>query len=104
MTQKRIEVLFLEGCPNHAPAVELARSIADELGVDAVIQEVGVFSPAKARAMQFLGSPSSRVDGVDVEPGARSRTDYGYSCRTYGGAGLPSADFVRDAIANRATT
>ena len=71
----RIELLYFDGCP----------------GYEAV-----------AREERFLGSPTLRVDGVDVEPGARDRRDYGLKCRLYRTAdGLldaPPDEWVRDAL------
>ncbi len=42
-----------------------------------------VESPEDAEAQRFLGSPTVRVDGVDVEPGAAERADFGMKCRLY---------------------
>lgn len=95
---KKIEILYFEGCPNHKPAVELAREVVNELGIDAAILEVEIRGPEDALRLRFLGSPSILVNGVDVEPAARARSDFGYSCRTYDGEGLPARDFVRDAL------
>lgn len=94
----KVEVLFFGGCPNHEPAVELARDVARELGVPAEVEEVEVKSPEDARRLRFLGSPSVHVNGVDVEPRARGRSDFGYTCRTYGGKGLPKREEVAAAM------
>lgn len=94
----RVEVLFFEGCPNHKPAVELARAVARDLGVSGEVDEVEVKTPEDAKRLRFLGSPSIRVDGLDVEPKARGRTDFGFCCRTYGGKGLPSREVVEAAM------
>lgn len=40
----------------------------------------------EAEAYRFLGSPTLRVDGRDIEPGADERTDFGFKCRVYRGA------------------
>ena len=39
---------------------------------------------------RFLGSPTVRIDGEDVEPGADSRSDFGLGCRLYRSAEGPS--------------
>ena len=52
----------------------------------------------------FLGSPTVRIDGLDIEPSARQRTAFGMMCRTYeGGGGVPSEDLIRNAITRAAT-
>ena len=95
---KRVEILYFEGCPNHEPAVRRVADVARELGVDVEIAETDVETPEHAQAMRFLGSPTIRVDGVDIEPSARSRTDFGYSCRTYAGSGVPSRPMIAAAL------
>lgn len=94
----RIQVLSFDGCPNHAPAVDLVRDVAAELGIDAEIETVEVGDQTEAERRRFLGSPTIQVDGVDVEPDARTRTDFAFSCRTYAGDGLPSRDLVRESM------
>jgi copper chaperone CopZ len=94
----KIEVLYFEGCPNHKPAVELARDLARELAVPAEVVEVEVVTPDDAKRLRFLGSPSIRIDGVDVEREARHRTDFGFTCRLYSGKGLPNREVVVAAI------
>src|SRR5260370_42562099 len=79
----RIEVLYFEGCPNHAPALELVRQVLKEEAISAEVSEVNVSDASTAQELGFLGSPSVRVDGLDVEPAARSVRDYGMMCRTY---------------------
>jgi len=94
----KVEVLFFEGCPNHAPAVQLAKEVVSELGVDAKVEEVEVKTPEEAVERRFLGSPSVLVNGVDVESGARGRTDFGFACRTYNGRGVPSRESIVAAL------
>ncbi|MBX3178360.1 MAG: YHS domain-containing protein [Candidatus Hydrogenedentes bacterium] len=97
-----IDVLYVEGCPNYAAALTMAREAAAELGVNADIQEVLVRGPEEARAMHFLGSPSIQVDFEDIEPGAGERTDFAYAARSYGGAPLPPRAMLVAAIARAA--
>jgi hypothetical protein len=98
----RIEVLYFDGCPNHKPAIERAQEVLREEGVSAEVLEVNVSEPSMAQALGFLGSPSVRVNGLDVEPEARGVREYGMMCRTYAvngrREGLPSRDMLRRAI------
>jgi copper chaperone CopZ len=95
---KKIDILFFEGCPNHTPAVELAREVAAELNLELEINEIEVTGPEDAIQLRFLGSPSIRVDGLDIEPAARHLTKFGFSCRTYSGEGLPPKETLADAL------
>jgi len=93
----RIEVLAFEGCPNAERALEVARRVAGELVPGAAVQRVEIDTPEKAAALGFLGSPSIRVDGVDVEG---KRTEHGtIGCRIYeGGTGVPPEWLVEAAV------
>ena len=93
-----IEVLFFAGCPNHEPTLTLAREVVSELGLDVEIREVEIRDEADALRCQFLGSPSVRVDGVDIEPSAAERTKYTFSCRVYGASGVPPKEHLVRAL------
>ena len=104
MASPVVEILYFEGCPNHVPARELVERVAAEAGVDADVRLVDVETPADVARLRFLGSPTIRVDGRDVEPGADARTDYTRSCRVYrtdtGITGQPDEAWVREALTN----
>ncbi len=95
----RVEVLFFEGCPNYRSAVELAKAAVARVAPHARVDEVEVRDNDEAARLRFLGSPTVHVDGVDIEPEARSRTDYAMSCRVYGGSGLPPREMIEAALA-----
>ena len=98
----KIEVLYFDGCPNHKPALERVRQVLAEEGLSAVVLEVNVSEPSIAQRVGFLGSPSIRVNGLDVEPEARRGHAYGVMCRTYAvngrREGLPSREMLRRAM------
>src|SRR5262245_56211155 len=98
----KIEVLYFNGCPNHSIAVERLREVLAEENVSAEIFEINVADDDQARAIGFLGSPTIRINGVDVEPAARTGRQPGMSCRTYveGGRqeGIPSRSRLQVAV------
>lgn len=103
----RIDLLSFDGCPN----VEATREVIEDAlrleSVNAAIHFVRVETAEAARKMRFLGSPSVRVDGTDVEPSANARTAYGLMCRTYNDnagahARTPPIEMIRAAIRRRA--
>jgi hypothetical protein len=67
-----------------------------------VIAHVNVPDPEAAERLRFLGSPTIRVDGRDIEPGADRRTEYVLACRIYRTeeriAGVPDDRWLRDAL------
>ena len=97
-----MELLYFDGCPNHLGTKELVERVATEVGVDLDLRLIEVRRPEDAYRMRFLGSPSIRIDGHDVEPGADDREQFEYACRVYrtdaGLAGQPAADWVRAAL------
>jgi len=98
----KIEVLYFDGCPNHKPAIDQVREGVGEEDVSADVVEVNVSDESTAQKVGFLGSPSVRVNGLDVEPEARAAREYGMMCRTYAvngrREGLPSRELLRQAI------
>ena len=102
-----IEVLYFEGCPNHLTAIEMVREILKSLGRQDEIHQVEVRTQADAEAIAFVGSPSIRVNGADIEPWARTAKAFGLSCRTYldgsQRSGVPSRELLRRAITERMT-
>lgn len=79
----RIELLYVDGCPGHEPLLARVRQLVAALGAPAVIEQVRIASHADAHAQRFLGSPTLRIGGADVEPGADERCDFGLKCRLY---------------------
>lgn len=64
-------------CPVTPGTVQLVESIARSMGVSIALERLHVKTPEEAEALAFLGSPTVRVEGQDIEPEARSRTDFG---------------------------
>jgi hypothetical protein len=103
----RVEILYFQGCPNHEPTLALVERLATELQIEPEIRLVEVADPEAAVELRFLGSPTVRVDGVDVEPGAAKRRDFALSCRIYRSDGgvdeQPQERWVREALTEAAT-
>lgn len=70
----------------------------EELGIDQAVEVIDVRGEQEAEQLKFLGSPTIRVNGQDVDPEARESTDYGMKCRLYrteeGTVGWPSKAMV----------
>lgn len=69
--QAQIELFYFDGCPNHHPARQLLQEVLREESVQAPIIEVPVETPEAAVKQRFLGSPTIRISGVDLDLGAR---------------------------------
>jgi hypothetical protein len=103
MNEKRtiVEVLFREGCPHVPLAIARVREAAVGHETEIELRLVRVQSSDEAITRRFLGSPSVRVDGGDVEHGVSS-VMYGLFGRGYWVANdverAPPARWVRCAI------
>jgi hypothetical protein len=102
MRRPLVEILYFEGCPNHEAARALVERVAAELGVEPELAVVEVTDAAAATRLRFLGSPTVRVEGRDVEPGAEERSEFVLSCRIYrtrrGTSGQPDPEWVGEAL------
>jgi len=102
MSVPRIEILTFDGCPNRFAAIELVDRILGETGMVASVEIVDVPDPETAATLHFLGSPTIRVGGRDIEPGAAQRRDFALACRVYktdaGLQGQPDARWLIDAL------
>jgi hypothetical protein len=106
----RVELLFWDGCPSHPKALDELRETMVDMALDpsaVVVREVE--TPAEAMLERFVGSPTIRIDGVDVQPPGEEPV--GLTCRIYhrrDGRISPTPDpaDVRDALraARTATT
>jgi hypothetical protein len=95
----KIEILYLDGCPNVTATVERLNHILQANSISAPITVTRVDDRITAQSVGFLGSPTVRINGIDVEPLSRSKTDFGLMCRRYDGSGVPSEAIIRRAIA-----
>lgn len=106
MSEPLVEVFTFEGCPHAGPALKLVAHVLDETGIAADVRRVDVADAESAEVHRFLGSPTIRVNGRDIEPGADDRDQYVLSCRVYhterGMQGEPDERWLRDALRTRA--
>jgi hypothetical protein len=98
----RVEIFYVEGCPNHDRTHALVERVAAELGIEPEVELIEVPDADAALELRFPGSPTVRVNGRDVEPGGSERRDFVASCRVYPGegglAGQPDEAWIRAAL------
>ena len=97
----KIELLYVDDCPGHAELRKRLPALLEQAGLDARIEDRRIGSEDAARAERFLGSPTLRINGRDVDAPTQAAEDYGLRCRLY-----PSAEGLRprpsDALITRA--
>jgi hypothetical protein len=99
----KIEFLWFDDCPNHEAARALLLSVLQERRIDAPIEDIDATDPDKANRLRFPGSPTIRIDGVDIEPGFVDPEEYTPRCRIYftnaGMVGVPERIWIEQALA-----
>lgn len=98
----KVEVLYVSECSTHPAAVKLVREVLAAQGVAANIHEVLVADEKMADELQFIGSPTIRINGRDVAGETARLKTFALSCRLYPGSreiGLPPAELVHRAVA-----
>jgi hypothetical protein len=98
----KIEVFYVADCPNRQPTIEIVQEVLREQGLRPDIIQLEISDPAQAAALSFVGSPTVRVDGKDVEPSVNLFPPCGVSCRTYFVDGrferTPRREWIRNAV------
>ena len=98
----KVTFLYYEECPSHDVALERLRSVLSEEDVEAEIEITKVETEAQAQRLHFIGSPTIRIDGRDIDPPS-SEAYYALTCRAYqleDGriSPLPSPNMIRRAL------
>ena len=101
-TRPLVEVLSFKGCPNRDAAIALVERVGTQLASNAEARVIEVHDQQTAEQTRFLGSPSIRVNGHDIEPDADRRQDFVHACRLYQSQhnlhGLPEETWLRQAL------
>jgi len=63
----KIEILYILDCPWCVKTKELVRKSLEELETKADIEEILIDSDEKARKYNFIGSPTIRINGKDIQ-------------------------------------
>ena len=98
----QVELLWWDGCPSTQKALAAVRDVLADEGLDpdaVVLREVS--TDADAERERFIGSPTIRVDGIEVAPA--DGEPVGLSCRVYHLSDgrvspVPDRQDIRDAV------
>lgn len=99
----KIEFLYFEGCPSYKQGLENLRQALRELNLPEDFEMINIDSDEKAREYNFIGSPTIRINGQDIDLRAREAKVTGYKgCRIYqteeGIKGAPTVEMIKKAI------
>jgi hypothetical protein len=97
-----VELLYFDGCPNYEAFRPHLRQLLAHHYPTVPISMIRIDGEDDAQQHRFLGSPTLRVNGRDVDPTAAGRDAYGLQCRVYatpaGMAGVPTDQWILDAL------
>jgi hypothetical protein len=80
---RQVELLWWDGCPSSEEAHELVRRLMAEAGMDPdSLSSIEIDTDDAAGRAGFVGSPTIRVDGQDIQPPGDSEPP-GLTCRVY---------------------
>ncbi|HEY3312619.1 MAG TPA: hypothetical protein VGK00_13340 [Anaerolineales bacterium] len=96
----KIELLYFDGCPSWQGGLENLKAALQAERLEVPVELVKVQDDTDAEQKKFLGSPSFRVNGVDLWN--EERDQYSLSCRVYGTPqglkGSPTVEMLRNAL------
>lgn len=93
----RVELLYTEDDPGYMQARQNLVEVLTEDAFETPIQMIAVRSLEDAQLLAFAGSPTIRIDGVDIHPDGA--TGVGLGRRDYPGDGaVPGKRLIRGAV------
>jgi hypothetical protein len=98
-----VEILVIDGCPHAESAIDVVGTAAARLGIRPIVKLVEVVDLPSAAAHCFVGSPTIRVNGQDVDAASHAGEAPSLACRRYAtdrGQGVtPEYRLVHEALA-----
>jgi len=103
----KIELIYFDGCPSYKTARKYLDEALKARGLKVPVEMVMITGEEDAVRQRFLGSPSVRIDGVDIEPGTEKLKTFSLTCRLYleddNVLEWPGRKLIRQAIENAVT-
>ena len=98
----KTELYYFDGCPSYRQALANLKEALQLESLPENVAMIHVDGPEDAQAKRFIGSPTIRIDSIDVEGPDAEKKGYGYGCRIYSengdNAGSPSVQRIRLAL------
>lgn len=77
-----VTFLYYEDCPSHDLALGRLRQVLSEEGIEAAVEIVKVETDEQAVQLRFIGSPTIRIGGQDLDPPPPA-AQAALTCRAY---------------------
>jgi len=96
-----VEILYTEECPFWMETLKLIKEVVNDLKSEIAIRKVKVSSEEDAKRLMFPGSPTVRINEVDIDPAAEKAEGY-IGCRIYMYKGgiyeFPPKEMIKSAL------
>lgn len=77
----KIQFLYIQECPHAETTLRLLTQSLESLGIQTNVERIEIHDDLEADHYSFQGSPSIKVDGVDLWE--QQRDEYHMGCRFY---------------------
>ncbi len=74
-----VQVLYSEGCLRTPLTIDRVKDVAQQLDLDIELITVRIDTFDEIMEWNFIGSPTVRVNGVDIDPSARGDAFGGFT-------------------------
>ena len=75
----KVEVLYSEGCLRTPLTIARIQEISDKIGVEIDLSTMEIDTFDKIMEWNFIGSPTVRINGVDIDPSSRGKSFQGFT-------------------------
>lgn len=99
----KIQLLYFEGCPSYQQGLENLRLALRKLNLPEDFEMINIETDKMAQEYHFIGSPTIRINGEDIDSRARKAKVTGHKgCRIYqteeGLKGAPTIEMIKKVI------
>lgn len=75
----KVNVYSLDGCGDTPATIELVKETARELNLNIAFSQITITTDEDVQKHKFPGSPTVRINGLDIEPEMRGAIHLGMS-------------------------
>jgi len=101
MENNIVEILYTDACPFWKETLNTINEVMKELNISLTVKKTKITTDEEAKRHKFPGSPTVRINGVDIDPAAKETAGY-IGCRIYMYKGkiyeYPPKEMIRSAL------
>jgi len=78
-----VEILYTDACPFWKETLKTINEVMKELNIAIPVRKTRIAREEEAKRYRFPGSPTVRINGIDIDPSAKGTTAGYIGCRIY---------------------